>query len=747
MIREYSNNVNSTQDSWAVSDPYYFVRIDALNHGSGGIQRFYMATCEKSEDVTIKKEDFEDFSWYKMKDKSSNASMTFTKAVTIPAEGYYLVELMINKNTKASKSVNVDLSVDDTSIFNDTGFREWDDRGVVLKCSPQYWQAGTKSFVLTLPKFVQGGWIKVSQITRYEGGKEVSGPSETRLDLISAEFTKNGVNDLDYLKLVIAMKDDYWTEELGSNPMAFDLGDSITLTAGQDRFSTAPVFGGYVLGWELNDDATELTLHCIDRLWDLSRNTVWRNFYIGTPPTTTNTGSFNYTQFPSVNAIARYLSTSLYAIDYSSVTKEYILYNSFSDPTDITGMINYGFDLKLETSFGHPGTCMRLIPVQVGVNSLTWYSDTANTWDATIYNTFSFDYFASGAGVKYPLQFNIEIDMCKDGQDSTSAVTYVIPFNGPTPTNSKLVLDTPTVMLNGQWQRYTIDLDKAFDKIAPSSHYYICAIRLTGQQPVNTVLDRRCSSLYIDQIMGYGSYTKAPSYKSADSKTALAELQELCEKCNHFAYTRPGMSRDLDTLILLPKAYYTLPIRATTKNIISVSNIEYKPADWGMINTVMDSYNIKDKTSVGYVEAYDNNAELQYGVIMDHEFHQDVASAASVQTIVNNKVANNSIYNMGFDMTIKGSALIEPGQYMQVTYPKFRINGTYLVSAIVHKIDFVNEYYTTELEFERPSGSYQRMMSKLKKSLKTIQNIQSNNSYLTAGSIAAGYETSLGAYS
>jgi len=56
----------------------------------------------------------------------------------------------------------------------------------------------------------------------------------------------------------------------------------------------------------------------------------------------------------------------------------------------------------MEYGFGHPGTCMRMIP-GAGTNSVTLYSSLAGEWDAVTYNTFTFDYYASGAGVKYPL--------------------------------------------------------------------------------------------------------------------------------------------------------------------------------------------------------------------------------------------------------------------------------------------------------------------------------------------------------
>jgi len=259
--------------------------------------------------------------------------------------------------------------------------------------------------------------------------------------------------------------------------------------------------------------------------------------------------------------------------------------------------------------------------------------------------------------------------MYKGDEEYTGAKTYVINFNGPSISGTKKLLADVTPLLNGQWQKFQIDLDKAFDSVAPSDHYYIKEVRLVGTQPSETVLNRRCSSLYIDNIIGFTSFSKAPSYKSADSKTALEELQDLMDKTNHVAYIRPGMERKDDMMIVLPRQYYTIPVTVDQNNVIEVQNLEYKPLEWGLVNNAVDSYNIKDKTSVGYVKASDLESDKHYGVIMDHEFYSDVSSKASAQSSCNAKVDNEGFKNYGFDVKLQGSTLVEPGQYIQVTLP------------------------------------------------------------------------------
>ena len=96
MIREYINNVNATQDSWFASDPYYFVRIDSINHGTNGIQKSFISTFEASGSTYISGSDDTGFNWMGA-DRTGASTINFTKNFTLPSTGYYLIELMVAK--------------------------------------------------------------------------------------------------------------------------------------------------------------------------------------------------------------------------------------------------------------------------------------------------------------------------------------------------------------------------------------------------------------------------------------------------------------------------------------------------------------------------------------------------------------------------------------------------------------------------------------------------------------------------
>ena len=83
MIREYINNVNATQDSWFASNPYYFIRIDSINHGTNGIQKSFISEFAAGDNTEIVGTDDSGFNWIGLKNTSANSTITFTKNFTI----------------------------------------------------------------------------------------------------------------------------------------------------------------------------------------------------------------------------------------------------------------------------------------------------------------------------------------------------------------------------------------------------------------------------------------------------------------------------------------------------------------------------------------------------------------------------------------------------------------------------------------------------------------------------------------
>ena len=610
----------------------------------------------------------------------------------------------------------------------------------------QYLTAGTHTMVLTVPKYCKAGWMKLLQLTRYEGGKEVSKASQNRLDLIGVSFTQNGINQLDTCDLTIGMKDEYFKDSTGRHPLCFDFGDHITIALGQDMMTSRPMFGGYVIGYEISDDTETLVLHCVDRLLDLKRAMIWKNFSIGYIPKDDGSGSMPFTQFPNINSIAQYLCHALYRIDESAINTDSILSMHFDTAASVSGLTSVGWKKSWETTFGHPGTCMRLIPTAPGMaNSLILYSDPLGGWDATYWNLLNIDYYVSGAGVKYPIRFNIEIDMFKEGETIADKITYVLQFNGPAPNANKKSLASMKPTLDGKWHPMTIDLNAAFAKVAPSSSYNITQIRLVGAQTNSTILNRRSAALWIDNVHGYKQANQTPRYASADSKNAFDELFQLCDRTNNVAFNRPGMERSQDQLIMLPKQFYTIPLTIDQTNTIAVSNVQYLPLDWGYMNWAIDTFNYS-QTKSGKETFIDDDSETHYGPFMDHEFYDSVSTVAGAKSLSKSKVNSVSQPNLAFNITLNGSTLLEVGQNVQVLQPKYHINGSYTIMDIVHNIDFVGHKFTTQVDFTRPSYRFSQMAKRLRNAERDLNSSKNLSLYQYLGNNAAGLESSLGAF-
>jgi hypothetical protein len=558
------------------------------------------------------------------------------------------------------------------------------------------------------------------------------------------DFTRNGVNEVDELELEVIFKDDFYTDDNPYSGMVFDAWDMITVTVGEDARSAIPLFGGYVAGWSLDESRTKLTINSLDAISKMGRTIVWKNFSIGYIPDNT-TGRMPFTQFSNVNEIVRYLCTSDYPISYAGIPVDYIYYNNFQSPTSVSNLTCTGWTVDWQPDFGHPAPCMRIRPGSLAASSLVLYSDTLGLWDAATYNMFNFDYYVSGAGLLFPPKFNIEIDMFKSETVSSSYSTYTIPFTGPEVTGNKLTSVTPK--LDGNWQSFTIDLKAAFDASSGAgTHYYIKEIRLVGTPDYNQYLNNKCSSIYIDHVMGYTNVSQAPRYTSADSKTPLHELQDLMTKTNHIAYVRPGMERRDDILVVIPKRFYTLPITIQEgDNLLAVSGLEYKPLDWGLVNAAHRTFNYNENQS-GTVVKEDKTSQQFYDWTLDHEFLSDVNNDADANAAAQQYIDEHSYWYPGFSVKVKGSTLFEPGQYVNVRIPTKRIMGSYEVKSVKYKIDAISRDFTTEISFNQPHGIFTDFIRQTKINQRRQATLESTFGYRAMGLSQGSRNTSSGAY-
>lgn len=735
MIREFVNNLYVPNNNWHVQDPYFYVRVDSFDN----------ADIIEENIIDWSANDVLEYPsgvFVGLSRNDSSSSVTFTRTVNLPKTGKYMFEIFGKKRPQCSGDMT--LTVDGTTVLTENMNNGWDDYGTWIQSDiVDITDDGTCVLALTVPKQSFVAHFRIVPITRYEGGREYNGPSETRLDILNIEFTTNGVNEVDKGKITVAFKEDFYTDDNPYSILCFDAWDPVTIVVGEDMQSAIPMFGGYVSGWSLNDECTELTIDIIDSIYRLSRVFLWKNFSIGYIPENT-TGRMPFTQFPNVNEIARYICTSDYPINFEAITRDYIFYHNFATEDTVTQLTNSGWKIDWQPEFGNPAPCMRLRPNQLGESSVILYSSSIGEWDATVYNFFNFDYYVSGAGIIFPPRFNIEIDMYKNGQTPSQSITYTIPFTGPNP--GGLVLDPILPRFDGTWNSFLVDLKAQFDKKAPSTHYYISEIRIVGQPDQQQILNNKCTSVYIDHIIGYRDFQSAPRYASADSKTPLQELQDLCDKTNQISFIRPAMARKDDQLIMIPKRFYTLPLEINEgSNLIDVSGLTYKPIEWGLKNYTYRTFNYDDSRS-GSITKQDMDSILWYNRCMDHEFVSDVKNDMDAAVDAQYFVDEHKFWYPAFDVTVLGTTLLEPGQYINVSIPSKRITGPQEVQSLKFKLDTVNRYFTTTVSFNAPHRSFMQFMRIAMKTQQALKNLGNNAAYRSFGNQEAGLNTSSAAF-
>lgn len=733
LLTEYLNT-STSNSGIVVEEPAHYVRIDSLNGNTNGIQLFY--GHEFTPNQTIERPGS---FWVGLSRNSSATSCTFTKTITLPYTGIYLIELMIWKRPQTTQNFTV--TFDGNTILTESAHNDWEDYGTVVRCPIlERVSSGSHTLTVTLPKHAFIAWAKISHINRYTSGETIDKSNNQRLDINELEFTQNGVTELNTATIDMLLDDKYFVDYENHQPLVFDLGDHVTIACGSDKKTLVPLFGGYVSGWELDDETLKVV--CVDRLWDLQRVPIYKNFSIGYLPQN-DTGRMPFTQFPTVYEIARYLCTSLYQLKFNAKTSDAIFYNNFNTATDVNNLTVSGDNLETswETVFGNPAPCMRVRASGYGKGSILLYQSPFGEWDAKEYNYFNFDYYSSGGSNRQPLRFNVEFDVDVSGN---GVATYTVMFNGTYVSTRNIGSVTP--LFNGSWNHFTVDLKSLLDKKNPGSSYIVRAVRLKFENTYEQTYNPRCSSIYIDQVMAYKEISATPRYESADTKTAYEELEDLCKKTGFMAYIQPGMERRDDILVMKPERFYTVATEFIEGyNIRSISNCEYNPVEWGLYNHAHRTFNYNENTS-GTVEYTVPESAKRYGVISDHEFLSDVTTYEDANAEVNRFLEQNSWKYPAFTVSIQGTPFIEPGQYARVVAPSKRLDSHYIIQSIVHKMNIRDSEYETDVSFNRPGLRFINILRDIKKNIRRNGVIDARINYGRFGLTALGGETSTGAF-
>jgi hypothetical protein len=656
---------------------------------------------------------------------------TLTKTLNITEAGYYRIYIRALRQAW-NLNAEITLKLDSTALKRyNTGTKQlhykWLDYG------KKYLTTGDHSFEIDFNG--KDCWVESVILHRIEDYTTDTPQHSHRLDIQNIEFTQNSVNELNTAKIELLMKEDWFTPGKNNySNIVFDITDTINIFLGSDN-NTKNMFGGYIIGYELSDDNTILTLNCIDRFLDLHREPAYLNYAIGVNPRSDEQSEFPHLQFASAIEAIRYLiEHQEFGINSYRLEYPYGFYLNLTDQKVFENITVNGFSKVHDKRAGNPPPCLRLGIDKFNVDSCGIISDTSmecvlfnsesNPYDATEYDILNFNYMSPGISSTdaYKLQFNVEVTMYKDGESVTDAKAYNILFTGKTGASN--VIGSVKPVLNGRWQEFKPNLKTFFDNYSASNHYYITKVRLVNTVTQSEVDNRDKSIMYIDNPYSFDSDINTTMHIDQETDYPFMILQKICEEIGYTAYIEYARERKDDCLILAPienDASTQLIIEGS--NVVNVYNKTYAPKETISNRALRHYHYTRDETEytgVAYAENLDSF--YRYGPFQHYENMSDTTLQADADKSALKHINDNAYGLISFSMDIIGSTLLEPSQYFVTSLKSHYLNGNYSPKAIIHTVNFKGDApsFKTQIDVGQPSQRFRDIIVDVNKQVKRL---------------------------
>ena len=434
----------------------------------------------------------------------SASSVDLTKTVTFPKDGLYRIEIEVYRSASSNGTVSF---YDGATLIDDVKQLQYPYAHYERIVYPvRHYASGAHSLKLSLTKFAMVANMYIYPINRYVGGDVDDTDATDVLDVQRIQYTLSGHTDMDTCTIDLALKNEYWNDQ-NESFMVFGFTDSVTVLMGPTKRELEPVFGGYILGPTPSDDLSSVNLKCTNRFLDLMRRPTYHDFYIGTAPKDAATATQKYMKFSSVYKIIEYLSSTIdYPINDAGIPYSFGMNINFGNIEQFNDVKGFGLNRVYDTNFGYPAPSMKLTPGQIAgpFELVLWTGEQ----DIAVHNMFNMQYNVSGAGAKYPLEFDLKFTMYKAGDSPADVKDYIVRFTGKTKMAN--VIGSFTQNKVDTWPSLNFDLKTMFDKFANSTAYNLVKISLVGQISYQQTQKPLCSAIWIDQIYTYNSIELAP---------------------------------------------------------------------------------------------------------------------------------------------------------------------------------------------------------------------------------------------
>ena len=757
-----------------LSDPYMRTEIEQIDHKYTIYQQFTSwarsASCSSGT--------WNGYTYVQLPSKGAS-NVDLTKNISVPVDGWYRIYVQLVRAPTYGGFVRL-YERDDTPDHNN----QWNmiDEPHYANYPDQHWKmvdfgltylhAGLKNFKLNVDRPIAVGSIFIYKVNKHDS-YNITDYSH-KLDIQSLQFTQNSVNELNTLEMPVTLKEDYYDEDSPSRFIFDGYTNAITVWMGEKRNTAKAMFGGYITGLTDSygsDSGNVLTIKATDRMLDFYREPLYLNLELNTGITKDSNKIFPFVQKQTIYEAIRYIGeTSEEGINCSGLEAPSVFYWNFSTQEQVNSLSTVRYTKYLDKKLGNPKPCLRLgVGKYTGRATATLFDSEDVPFDANVHNIFSFNYMYSSKSKKYPTELHFEFDMYRDGEDNIT--TYTVAFNSKEGANN--VIGTIAPVYNGKWNVGKIDLRSAFDSYAPSSAYYVTAIRIVDNVSSTQVKNRLNSAIWLDNITVYDDGQNVKYSSDQEGVYPFEYMQGLCEDAEYSMWVDYGNSRREDILVLRSNYRALDDIIAMSSNIIEIGDVEYDMYNSNVRNFARRIYHptvdktkktehiVKDKPSKKkykkiYVKSgnktvakyeYDTYKKVKAKVNLSEndriassylryrrwEDYQDLTDttkevdAHSDATVFLNE-HNEAPY--GFSLTIRGTTQLNPNQYLLVESDKRRLTGVHPIKAITHNYDSTQtDKWKTQIDLGIPSRRFRNLVLNMKKNINRVDNKRKGLNY------------------
>lgn len=726
-------------------DPYFRAEIEAKD--VTGIYYCPGENCERTPSDMVQS-GYDGFPIYGFPSYAASSEGSISKDLYLEKTGDYRIFVRVVKAIKQAgqlpPQLRLDLNdnlVDVKSVETPAYHFAWLDFGL------HRLNAGTHNLEASF--YERDVWFESFIVMRVNILSTESSNISTSLDAQSAEYTKNTISELNTAKLNVLFKNDFLCPENLYSRLVFDFMDPVTFWVGEDRKTAKPDFGGYVLGYTLNEDTDLLKIDLVDRMADFYRSPTFKNFAIGYGATgldqSVNAHRYN---FSNLMQFMEYISTGIEFPLFFKHKASYAFLKDMSNVNDFNSIITTGFLKKQDKSVGMPPPGLMLYYEDWSLahcsendsfdcEKIVW-GNASEPLNAAENPYLVFDYMAKGASTLYPVKFNIVVTMFRTGEDYTDAKDYTITVNSSRVEGK--VIGHADLLLSGLPESFKFNLKEAFDNAFAGESYYVTQIKFVDTVTVDTHPNPKLRVMWFDNYGLIGADAVLQTTLDSDAQYAIEVIRDVCELLGYTGYIEPGAERKDDTFVFEQISGSAGVVTAKQgENILGVSGITYKPTIGtggnSICNRAFRKYYPPDDAEkraagTGYMNI---DSFLRYGTWANYKDMTSCTNQAEAEKDAKDTVDGRSYSYVGFTLDMRGTVQLNPANYLISEVPHVLLSGNHEIKTMNNKLNLEKGEFRTNIDLNIPSKRFKSTILRMKQELLGIKRLRSEAMYSREG--------------